>query len=1036
MVAVERLVWGVLLTWAACLLELLVVLLANRELLTSVWEVQFALLYFAPLLAAATGLLSLAFAPFARLLPHADRLGARIALSFAGAVFLGLTAYAVGGGRHLATPASRWGFAFGVALLTALLALACLPWLARTLRTHPRAVGLGGLVLMLGTELVNRWVLVRLYPAFHLSLALWTVACVVGAAVAFPPPTLRSPLARKGIATAVLAGLVGFAAASPLGFEQLRGFDNFRLLVATEAPVAGEVLRRAAALFPEPASASRDSELPLARPTAATARGLELIDRDILLITIDALRADHLGCYGYERNTSPTLDRLAREGVRFEFAYAPTPHTSYSVVSLMTGKYMRPLLLQGAGYDSETWALLLRRYGYKTAGFYPPAVFFIDTERFTPFIRSELGFEYQKVEFLEGSARVAQVRSYLESQAPNARVFLWIHSFLPHEPYQRHPPFDFGERDVDRYDSEIAMADDMVRELVALFRARSPQGLVVVTADHGEEFGEHGGRYHGTSVYEEQVRVPLILHAPDQLVPRVVSEPVQTIDLLPTILGGLEVPPPPRIRGRDLGPVARGTIKEGEGFAAMETDEQLGLALGSERLICQRKLGACRLFDLRSDPAQKQDLTAERRERAESMRRLAQRLTTSHGRYETEGLRKEGKSWPDPIVRGISGDADAAAEIAQLLDDADVQIRRKAGELLFELAQQSAVDSLVLALGREEDPEARGWLALALTRLGRGAPLVYDLLRSPDPSVRRLAALALAENGDRRGMGLLIDWWKDRESCTYERSRQLLTTFGQAREKDAVVPLLAALGEVRLRPIIAATLAQIGDRAALVPLARAFGEERYQSSRVALAEALVRLGAETELVAPLVRFLGVPDPLPNGLALAVKAKILESVGGPGRRELERLSREASNGMRLTVRVPKTPYDTGGLRVIIRVLSEDGQPGEVRLARPSGGLTRLSSSSRSAIARQDIGNTKEVDEDRAVVLPVSPVSEATELSAPLPAGFGMLRGGRTIELSVLATSNVRLEALVVVPLTQEIPPPPPKPWQPGAMGANR
>src|SRR5690606_21496914 len=113
---------------------------------------------------------------------------------------------------------------------------------------------------------------------------------------------------------------------------------------------------------------------------------------------------------------------------------------SYSVTSLMTGKYMRPLLLQGAGQDSDTWAGLLRTYGYRTAAFYPPAIFFIDTDRFDSFKQRGLDFEYQKVEFAEGEKRLSQVQGYLERQAQNAeRLFLWVHFFGPHEPYVKQP---------------------------------------------------------------------------------------------------------------------------------------------------------------------------------------------------------------------------------------------------------------------------------------------------------------------------------------------------------------------------------------------------------------------------------------------------------------------------------------------------------------------------------------------------------------------------------------------------------------------
>ncbi len=145
-------------------------------------------------------------------------------------------------------------------------------------------------------------------------------------------------------------------------------------------------------------------------------RTLDLRDRDFLLISIDALRADHLGSYGYARPTTPHLDALSNDAVVFEHAYAPSPHTSYSVTSLMTGKYMRPLLLQGIAQDSDTWAGLLRTYGYRTAAFYPPAVFFIDPDRFQTFRDSFLGFEYRWVEFAE--ARGASSRFGVTWRAP------------------------------------------------------------------------------------------------------------------------------------------------------------------------------------------------------------------------------------------------------------------------------------------------------------------------------------------------------------------------------------------------------------------------------------------------------------------------------------------------------------------------------------------------------------------------------------------------------------------------------------------
>ena len=147
-----------------------------------------------------------------------------------------------------------------------------------------------------------------------------------------------------------------------------------------------------------------------------------------------------------------------------------------------------------------------------------------------------------------------------------------MHLFGPHEPYEAHADHPFGDRDVDRYDSEIAAADSTVGDIVDHVRALRPGAVTIVTADHGEEFSEHGGRYHGTTVYEEQVRVPLVVSAPGLLSAHRVQSVAQTIDLLPTILSALSIPPSPRIRGRALGAALLASAPN-PGFAFAETEE-------------------------------------------------------------------------------------------------------------------------------------------------------------------------------------------------------------------------------------------------------------------------------------------------------------------------------------------------------------------------------------------------------------------------------------------------------------------------------
>ena len=1028
--ALPRLARALWAGWVLLAIELCIALgLAAREV-ASVWEVQFGLVWLAPTAMAAAGAVTLVGAGLAWLVEHAEAPPVRAVLAGAAGVSGLVVGFGVGGGRHLASVSHRAGFALLVAASCgALVWAAALPF-GRWFRTGPgwcfALVALSGIV----AELVNRFVLVRLYPAFHLALAALVLSLAPLAAEALDrvlepePPSARAAARRVPLAVGSLVVLLLLALLVVPTARRLSHFDNFRLVVSEHAPVAGRAVELAARLSPAaPDDAvdcdALDADQRVEHETCGAApsagRTLDLRGRDFLLISIDALRADHLGSYGYGRKATPHLDELAASSVLFEHAYAPTPHTSYSVTSLMTGKYMRPLLLQGIAQDSDTWAGLLRTYGYRTAAFYPPAVFFIDPDRFAPFRDGFLGFEYRWVEFAEGERRTQQVTSYLASAPADGRLFTWVHLFSPHEPYESHPEYPFGDRDVDRYDSEIRFADETVGALVRAFRARKPNAVVIVTADHGEEFGEHGGHYHGTSVYEEQVRVPLIVSAPGTLAPRRIEEPVQTIDLLPTVLTALDIPKPPRVRGRDLGSLLASQRPEGKGLALAETDEQTLLAEGTLRLICARKLGACKLFDLVTDPGEVRDVAADRGPQFGELRARLKELGASHGRYEQNGLRAEGKGWPAAILRGISGDGDAAEEIAALLDDADLSIRRKAAELLFELKRPEAKAALRLSVARDEDEIVRRYSALALTRLGEGAPLTFELEKSPDAAVRRLAALALAETGDARGDKTLLAWWLDPGSRDFARSREIAAALGTIRSKDAVWPLVQSLDDVRLRPYLADALAKIGGELGQGSLLKALADERSQSTRVALVNALVTLKTEEALAPPLVRFMGVPDPLPNGLEAAARTKILEHVGGPDGRELARMRAQAGLGVAVTLTIP-SGGNGRGVRAFVRARATGIAPGEVLIAAaaPEWGEKHRAS-------------LPSLDAAHALRLQIPPGPSPVIVYGELPKSVGA-RPGLRGRFVVFADSTVQLDLLALVPLANELPPPPPKPWQ--------
>lgn len=1006
----------------------------------------------------------------------AGKIGRVVVASLAGLFGLAV-GYGVSFGRHL-EGGLRAPFVTGLGVATALAAYALAPRLARALTRAPGSaaraamVAAPSLALVVVLEILNARVLPRLYPGFHFGLLALTLLAAATSTLALPGeggPTRARLLAPKLLRAALALALFALGAATAgAAARRLALLDNIRLIYLEHAPVLGRVVELGAQIAP-PLPLEEASPLEL----RSSGHAVDLKGRDVVLISVDALRADHVSAYGYARKTTPEIDALAAGGVLFEAAYSPTPHTSYAVTSLMTGKYMRPLVLQGLGADSETWAAHLRRYGYRTAAFYPPAVFFIDGERFGSFRDRGLDFEYRKVEFATAKARSEQVRAYLEASPADKRLFLWVHLFEPHEPYEAHPEHAFGDRDVDRYDAEIAEADEGIGTIVAEVRRRRPGALVIVTADHGEEFSEHGGRYHGTTVYEEQVRVPLVVSAPGLLPPHRVSAPVQIIDLLPTVLAGLEIPRPARVRGADLGPelvldgktleaaqkaaasAAPTPSRTGEasaqsGFAFAETDAQTMLAKGPLRLVCARKIAACALYDVARDPGETEDLAGARPSELAAMRAELRAVEASHGRYEQQGLRSEGKGFPEALRRGIAGDGDAVTDVAALLDDADVGIRRKAAEVLFDLGRPDAAAELRLALVRDEDDEVKRWCALALTRIGEGAPRTRDLLEDPDPRFRRLAALALAEQNDDRGAAELMSWLRDayplkekpdagapkpKTVIPFERAREVVAALGKIKAKGAVPWLLVALDDVRLRPYVAASLAQIGEESARPALAQRLAGERYQVARLAIASALVKLKAGPELYAPLVRFLGTPDPLPEGLRLALEADILDLIGGPRERDLERLRHFATSGVAVGMVVPKTGNGQG-LRVLCRARTTDGRAGEIRVGRRAG-PPPLKGDHDSFVPR----DAPALDASRASTLPVPAGAQgegargegargegAREVFATLPATIGV-KPGEFGDFIVYATQNVEVSACAVVPLSDELPPPPPEPWEP-------
>jgi len=397
------------------------------------------------------------------------------------------------------------------------------------------------------------------------------------------------------------------------------------------------------------------------QPTAPTAAAAVPAHPNVVLVTIDTLRADHCGAYGYPRPTTPHLDAVAAAGTLFETAYTPMPTTLPAHAALFTSRHPRELGVRENGVnlpeDATTLAEILRSAGYATAAFVSS---FVLDERFG----LEQGFDHYDDDFSaaegdlrdhyrwqgkdmhrpfdrRGRATTDAARAWLQSREGGAPFFLWVHYFDPHQPLRPREPFysQFArkgletepERVVDLYDAEVRYADEQIGRLLAAVRGIAPGGetLTVIAADHGEGLWQHGWLEHGVNLYEEAVRVPFVWHWPGRIAAgQRVAPPVSLIDTLPTILGLLELPAPDTpIRGRDLSAVVSGSdAADPERYVFMKRrhyERQMiaqrriagpvvAVRWGAWKLIHSKAERGIELYDLARDPGESVDVAGWR----------------------------------------------------------------------------------------------------------------------------------------------------------------------------------------------------------------------------------------------------------------------------------------------------------------------------------------------------------------------------------------------------------------------------------------
>jgi arylsulfatase A-like enzyme/Tfp pilus assembly protein PilF len=363
--------------------------------------------------------------------------------------------------------------------------------------------------------------------------------------------------------------------------------------------------------------------------------------RAIVLVTIDTVRTDRIGCYGGAGGNgglTPTLDRLAREGVRVERCLTTAPITLPAHASILSGTdpIAHGVRINGAfafAPDNPSLAAVLREQGFRTAAFVSAAVL---DRRFG----LDHGFEeYDGPGAAErvGEQTVDAALGFVE-RAGNAPFFLWVHLFDPHAPYAA--PAPFGARYDDPYDGELAYTDACVERLLdGIARlGRLADALVCVTGDHGEGLGDHDEQTHTTLVYDTTLRVPWLLWSPGRLPAGLaVEQPASVIAIAPTMLDLLALERPPGMYGPSLASAVLGGSAAADpaplrfetlapeyyyGFAPL-----VGLEHGGSKLIVAPRP---ELYDVAADPAELDNLYAERRAVADDLKRRLDAYEREH----------------------------------------------------------------------------------------------------------------------------------------------------------------------------------------------------------------------------------------------------------------------------------------------------------------------------------------------------------------------------------------------------------------------
>jgi arylsulfatase A-like enzyme/Tfp pilus assembly protein PilF len=542
---------------------------------------------------------------------------------------------------------------------------------------------------------------------------------------------------------------------------------------------------------------------------------------NVLLITIDTLRADALGSYGNTRAQTPSIDRLAAHGVRFDLAHAQNVVTLPSHANILSGLY--PLvhgIRDNAGFrfpaGKDTLATLLKARGYRTGAFV--SAFPLDSR-----FGLDRGFDVYDDQFSNvdthtafvmeerrGSDTVPLAQQWIAAQG-GGPFFCWVHVYDPHFPYEPPEPFasQYGS---DPYYGEVSATDAALGPLLEPLLQAGANGrtLVALTSDHGESLGEHGEMTHGIFAYEATLRVPLVLFAPRLFGHRVVADAVRHVDLLATILDAVAQPIPRGLAGHTLLPLAFGSRQEASAsyFESLSSAKNrgwaplYGLSRGRMKYI---DLPIPEIYDLAQDPHETRNLAAAEPQTLEDMQALLRPLRSADTGwrkaeesaeirerlkalgYVTAASAVEKKHYTvedDPkrlialdaqlqtvIDRYKEGDLKGAMALCEDVVRRRPEMPLAFGQLAFLYREAGDLESAVAALERSlaldpEDAASAALLGAYLNEQGQALKSIAVLepyARRPDPDIDVLMALGAAFSQAGRPKDALATFAKVRE---------------------------------------------------------------------------------------------------------------------------------------------------------------------------------------------------------------------------------------------------------------------------------